>query len=80
MTPYNTGKVQIGLLYKSPPPMNDRDMDRVQNALCPPSEQICATQRDVLRSAASEALIVIGFAVFFVALGYSPSIWNLFTA
>jgi len=80
MTPYNTGKVQIGLLYRQPMPDNDRDMDRVQSAFCPPSRRVIATQIEMLRTAAAEALIVIGFASVFIAIGHSPRIWNLFAA
>jgi hypothetical protein len=33
MTPYNTGKVQIGLLYEPPKPYHDRDACLLQTAL-----------------------------------------------
>jgi len=33
MTPYNTGKVKIGLLYTPPPPEHDADAYRLQTAL-----------------------------------------------
>jgi len=79
MTPYHTGKVQIGLLYTKPMPDYDGHMIRVQLAFCPPSRRIIATHRMSLGAAAREALMIAGLAAFFVLIGYSPNIWNIFS-
>lgn len=78
MTPYNTGKVQIGLLHTKPMSVPDEHMERVQAALCPPCKRIIATHRLTLGAAAREALMIAGFATFFILIGYSPDLWNFF--
>lgn len=78
-TPYNTGKVRIGLMHQAPPPMNDVYMDRVQSAICPPSKRLITTHLDSVRQFKSETLIVAMFLAFFVGLIYAPTLWNLFS-
>jgi hypothetical protein len=71
MTPYNTGKVKIGLRYQPPSPRCDQHMEQVQSALLRPTQRLSDANRrefwvnlrDVLLWAASAAIIV-----FFILL------------
>lgn len=75
-TPYNTGKVQIGLCYQPPSPMNCRDMDRVQNALISPSPRVIKTRRQELRSFLFDAVLWTASMVLIFALFKAPAIWS----
>jgi hypothetical protein len=75
-TPYNTGKVKIGIAYRPPTPLNDCDMDRVQSALTPPSRRLIATHRQELRSYLFEASLWIASLLMAFAVIDAPTIWT----
>ena len=77
-TPYNTGKVKIGLRYQAPPPTNDRDMDRVQTALTPPCPRIMATHRADVRKSLIDAVLWTASVGLGYAVLQSPAIWAIF--
>jgi hypothetical protein len=73
-TPYNTGKVKIGIAYQPPTPRNDRDMDRVQSALTPPSPRLIETHRQELRSYLFDALLWTASLLMACAVIEAPAI------
>lgn len=74
-TPYNTGKVQIGLRYQPPAPMNCRDMDRVQSAFVPPCPRVIKTRSQELRSFMFDAVLWSASLILIFALFKAPDIW-----
>jgi hypothetical protein len=74
-TPYNTGKVQIGLCYQPPTPMNCRDMDRVQTAFTRPCPRLMRTRRQELRSYLFDASLWMASLLMVFAVIEAPAIW-----
>lgn len=66
MTPYDTGKVKIGLLYQTPAPTLTDDDERVQAALLGRR-----SSRDFLSSPWSSALVAVAviLALVFLKVG-----------
>lgn len=79
-TPYNTGKVKIGIAYQPPTPRNDRDMDKVQSALAPPSRRLIETHRQELRSHLFDASLWTASLCLAFAVLEAPAIWKLITS
>lgn len=80
MTPYNTGKVQIGLLYRQPMPQDDDpDMMRLQSALVGRNKRLVANWRADLTNTITEAVLWTLSIAVFIAIPYTPSIWRLIT-
>lgn len=80
MTPYNTGKVQIGLLYRQPTPQDDDpDMMRLQSALVGRNKRLAANWRADLIGAITEAVLWTLSAALIIAIPYTPAIWRLIT-
>jgi hypothetical protein len=76
-TPYNTGKVRIGLYYSAPKPtISDHHMERVQSALLRPSKRVTDCQRAELRHIAMEAVFWTASAALFMGILYAPQIWG----
>ena len=79
-TPYNTGKVLIGLLYQRPAPIdNDPDMQRLQTALIGRDPRLVDNQRADILNTITEAVLWTLSAAIFIAIPYTPSIWRLLT-
>ena len=78
-TPYDTGKVKIGLTYEPPPRYDpDPDMERLQRSLIrSPERQVKAYRRHRI-AALNEALLWIASLCLFMALIKAPAIWSLF--
>lgn len=78
MTPYNTGKVLIGLLYQRPAHIDsDPDMQRLQSALIGRSQRLVENQRSEILNAITEVVLWTLSAAIFVAIPYTPMIWRL---
>lgn len=77
MTPYNTGKVQIGLLYEPPPPQPDSDMVRLQRAMCRRSHRITYTTKREARKTAVESVLWCAALAMLVVVIYSPAIASI---
>lgn len=77
MTPYNTGKVQIGCCY-SPPPIYDPDpdMELVQRSLIRSPERQVSAYRRHQRAAINEVILWIASACLFLALIKAPTVWS----
>ena len=80
MTPYNTGKVLIGLLYQRPAPLDyDPDMQRLQSALIGRDQRLVANWRADLANSITEAVLWTLSAALIIAIPYTPAIWRLIT-
>ena len=79
-TPYNTGKVQIGLFYE-PPRRNHvtPEGEWLQSTLLKPAPRFLDANQTELRMAVRDALMLIAGCAVFVGILYAPAIYNLFT-
>ncbi len=81
MTPYNTGKVQIGIAYQRKPlPDYDPDMQRIQAAFVGRNPRLASNHRADLTNAITEAVLWTLSAALIVAIPYTPTIWKFFAA
>jgi hypothetical protein len=58
-TPYDTGKVKIGLLYTPPPPPTTPESDWVQGVLLGDRQGLTDLERTTIQSLAAIAVIVL---------------------
>jgi hypothetical protein len=75
-TPYNTGKVKIGIAYQPPTPCNDRDMDMLQSALTPPCRRLIEVHRRDVKTSLVEAALWMASLCLAFAVIESPVIWT----
>jgi len=68
-TPYDTGKVKIGLLYTSPPPASTPESDWVQGILLGDRQGLSDLEQTTLLSVAAIAVI----ALVMLLLGGNPN-------
>lgn len=77
MTPYNTGKVQIGVTYTRPNTYeSDPDMELVQRSLTRPPKRQVEAYRQHQRATINEAILWAASVGLFLALIKSPAIWS----
>ena len=58
-TPYDTGKVKIGLLYTPPPPPTTPESDWVQGVLLGDRQGLSDLERTTIQSVVAIAIIVL---------------------
>lgn len=71
-TPYDNGKIKIGLLWTPPPPEVDFDMEAIQKALCPPSKRLVKTSIDEWLVELIESAMILAMLLGFLALFMYP--------
>ena len=77
MTPYNTGKVQIGVYYTPPPTYEpDPDMELVQRSLIRSPERQVTAYRQHQRAIFNEAILWTASICLFLALIKAPTVWS----
>jgi hypothetical protein len=59
-TPYDTGKVKIGLLYTPPPPPSTPESDWIQGVLLGDRGGLSDVERSTIQSLVAIAIVVIG--------------------
>lgn len=59
-TPYDTGKVKIGLLYTPPPPPTTPESDWIQGVLLGDRGGMSDVERSTIQSLAVLAVIILG--------------------
>lgn len=75
-TPYDTGKVKIGLAYTKPNRYEpDRDMEMLQRGLIRPSRRHVEAYRKYRLACVSEALLWTASIGLFVVMLKAPAIW-----
>ena len=80
MTPYHTGKVQIGRYYRPiQRPEIDSNSTRLQSALVPTSRRIIEAERAELRASLIDALFWLCAAVAISVIILAPHWWPLLT-
>jgi hypothetical protein len=77
-TPYDNGKIKIGLLWKPAPPKPDFDMEAIQQAICPPSNRLVKTSIDEWLTELIEGAAILALIVLFLVLVMYPQ--TIFTS
>lgn len=79
-TPYDTGRIKIGLFYE-PPRQNymTPEAERLQSALLKPAPRFLDLRQQEYRLIIKDTLMWLAFCAVLFAMMYSPQLFSLIT-